>query len=252
MTSNNLVTFLVDDRKFVLTKNTFDDYPHSRLTQIINHEIQDKSISKDAIHDNVFHVNRDPKAFKYIIDHLRGYDVDLDTIKNSNLKNKVLHDLKYFNIDYKIINLNVTSMTMSTLVDFVPGQDAIENILNSTYEEYDEKDTPLLTKFGELLSEKIQTCENSTLNIAELVNSLSNGLENGSIPIDLINELSNNQEFKNIIKNAQNDALSESESETESLEIKSDNDTNSDSSSYVNSIKETKETKETKERYIEI
>lgn len=239
MTSNNLVTFLVDDRKFVLTKDTFDDYPHSLLTQIINRETQDKSILQDSINDNTFHVNRDPKAFKYIIDHLRGYDVDIDTIKNSNLKNKVLHDLKYFNIDYKIINLDVSSM--STPVDFMSGQDAIENILNSTHEEYNEKDTPLLTKFGELLNVKAQTNENATLNIAELVNGISNGLENGSIPIDLINELSNSQEFKNIIKNAQNDALSEAESETESIEIKSDND--SDSSNHANS---------TKERYIEI
>lgn len=233
MTSNNLVTFLVDDRKFVLTKDTFNDYPHSLLTQIINHETNDKTIYVDPSNNNVFHVNRDPKAFKYIVDHLRGYDVNLDNIKSHNLRAKVLQDLKYFNIDYKIINLNVDTEPVNEIF----GEEALESLLNPIGHEYNRNNTPLLNQYQESLEKQFETkTETESENVSNLMNELNKNYDNGSMPVELINTLSNNDDIKKMIIESQLEKVPDSD--TDSLEIKSDND---DETSY-----------KTTERYIEI
>jgi len=211
--TTTLVTFLVDDKKFVLTKDTFDSYPKSLLSKIINYESSDKSIISDDKQVNLFYVNRDPKAFKYIVDHLRGYDIDVTNIKNKNLREKVLYDLKYFNLDYhNVINLNFEHKQIQEVF----GQEAIENILNDT--EYSEKDTPLLNQFTELLTSKLEEkIQEKNNNISDLFTSLANG----SLSVDLMTALSNDENIKNIIKQSQ---VVEEESETDSLEIESDED----------------------------
>lgn len=231
MISNNLLTFLVDDRKFVLTKDTFNNYPHSLLTQIVNYETNDKTIYIDPSNKNVFYVNRDPKAFKYIVDHLRGYNVNIDNIKSNNLRAKVLMDLKYFNIDYKIINLNIDTEPVNEIF----GEEALESLLNPGEHEYNRNNTPLLNKFQELLEKQFETKTESE-NVSNLMNELNKNYDDGLVPAELINNLSNNVDIKKMIIESQLDKVPDSD--TDSLEIKSDND---DETRY-----------KTTERYIEI
>jgi len=220
--TTTLVTFLVDDKKFVLTKDTFDSYPKSLLSKIINYESSDKSIISDDKQVNLFYVNRDPKAFKYIVDHLRGYDIDITNIKNKNLREKVLYDLKYFKLDYNndVVDLNFEHKQIQEVF----GQEAIENILNSNDTDYQENDTPLLTQFTELLTSKLEEQEQTiplNNNIVDLFNNLQNSLADGSLSVDLMTALSNDENMKKIIKQSQ---VVEEESDTDSLEIESDED----------------------------
>ncbi|ARF09490.1 BTB/POZ domain protein [Indivirus ILV1] len=200
-----LVTFLADDRKFVLQKDTFNDFPNSLLTQVVNGETTDKTIYVDPLQKNLFYVNRNPKSFGYIIDHLRGYDIDLDNINDKNLREKVLHDLKYYNLDFKIINLNIES----NIPNDVFGKDNLVDMLNSTNEEYDRKNTHLLNKLQEVLEKQYCNLENQTFNI-----------DNGSISQDLINDLSNNEDIKKLIIQSQIDQMSDSD--TDSLDFNED------------------------------
>lgn len=221
MSSSSLITFLVDDHKFVLSKETFNDHPHSLLTHVIKYDTIDKHIVLDKDHDNIFHVSRNPKSFKYIVDHLRGYDIDINSIKNINLRNMVLHDLKYFNLDYNVINLDVPS-------EQDDESNSIENILKPSNEDYDEKDTPLLNRFHEFVNidasqeQSIQPTQQPFPSFVDLVNQLTKNF-NGEVTADFMNTLSNNDQIKDLIKKSQQESTI-SDSETASMDVDS-NDT---------------------------
>lgn len=214
-TYNNLITFLVDDRKFVLNKDTFNNHPDSLLTKIIKNETKDPSIIQDKLNRSIYYVDKDPESFRYIIDHLRGYTIQLDNIKDINLRNKVQYDMKYYNLPLNIIHLNIKLSPDLTVVD------DIDTILNSTDKKYNKKDTPLLNQLEKILTDQNQNHQNyqteSNNNLKELVNTFIQN--DGNIPMSLMNDISNNPELKQLIMKFNQDA--KTESDTESLTMDS-------------------------------
>lgn len=211
-TYNNLITFLVDDHKFVLNKDTFNNHPDSLLTKIIKNETKDPSIIQDKLNRSIYYVDKDPESFRYIIDHLRGYTIQLDNIKDINLRNKVHHDMKYYNLPLNIIHLNIKLSPDLTVVD------DIDTILNSTDKKYNKKDTPLLNQFEKILTDQNHNYQTeSNNNLKELVNTFIQN--DGNIPMSLMTDISNNPELKQLIMKFNQDT--KTESDTESLTMDS-------------------------------
>lgn len=209
---NNLYTFHIDNTKFVLNKDIFNNYPDCLLTKILKNEIKDISVIPDKIDKSVYYIDRDPESFKYIIDHLRGYTVQPDNIKDINLRNKVQYDMKYFGLHFNTIYLNLSLTDLSQVDLSLTDLEPITNteIIN----------TPLLNQLDTLLKESKNTPLKDSINkrpLKELVNDFVNS-NNEEIPYSLINDLSNNDDLKEIIKKSiENEKLNDSD--TESLEL---------------------------------
>ncbi|AYV76938.1 MAG: BTB/POZ domain protein [Barrevirus sp.] len=225
---DNLITFLVDGRTYVLLRDTFSKHPDSLLTKIINFEVTDKSVIYSGNHSlTTFYVNKDPKSFKYVVDYLRGYPVIINKIKNENLRNKVLMDFNYFGLKEEI-TLGVEVVEDKELY----GKEALENILKTDTDSYEDKDTPLLTQFSHLLfpkglgSEQSVNNSSNTTNIVDLVTNLNKSLEDGSLPDhNLINELSYNKDLIDFIRSSQKqqqDDINAYSSDTDSEKLNSD------------------------------
>ena len=258
--SKSIITFSVDDRKFVLSRNTFQNHPESLLTQVVNLKVSDKSIvaaGPGPDHKSLFYVDRDPEAFKYVVDCLRGYDFNVNDIENKNLRNKVIHDLEYFNLPINTIYLNIPE----DIEKIKFGSDALEDIMNNTDDinkedmlqltnDLNEQNTPLLTQFIDILSKKEERSEKSNNKESEknnettkqLIDSLNQNLDEGSISIELMHALSNDENIKQLIKQFQ-DTISSPDSSS-----RDDNDDNlsEDSEDPKNHIVKTNV------RYIEI
>ena len=224
MTTNTnfvyLVTFLVDDKKFVLTKNTFDNHPDSLLTKIVKSKTPDKYVVSDKY--NNFYVDRDPEAFKYIVDVLRGYDIGSIEEDDERLYNKVQHDLKYFNLK-PIIYLG----------------DDLGDMLK---EEYDENDTPMLDQFINVLEKaEVKAAEvKPDNNVIELI-SQGGGLH-------LMANLSNDVNMKQLVMEAKaRDNVTMSDSVSDDAEFFSDGDEENNEENNEENVK----TKSTA-RFIEI
>src|SRR6185437_3118969 len=115
MIPTSLITFLVDDCKFTLSRRTFQLYPDSLLTKIVNHKVIDKTVTCDIVKKNIFYVDRDPESFKYIVDTIRGYDIgNPNNIENKNLCKKVIHDLEYFGLIRKEENEEIDDILKPT------------------------------------------------------------------------------------------------------------------------------------------
>jgi hypothetical protein len=104
--------FHVDDKTFVLMRETIESYPNTLLAKgIQNPNFKDKYIK---ISGNDIYIDRNPESFKYVIDRLRNYEINLDSITDEFFKRRVIDDLDYFDlfcpfddssVDIKINNL---------------------------------------------------------------------------------------------------------------------------------------------------
>lgn len=95
---NKLYTIHVDDKIFVLTKDTINTHDGNLLKKAINYNggiFYDKYV---MIHGDDIYVDRDPKSFSYVIDHLRNYQFNVDDITDEYFKRKVIDDLDYFGL----------------------------------------------------------------------------------------------------------------------------------------------------------
>lgn len=253
-TDKLLATFLVDDHKFVLTKMTLNNHPESLLTKIVNGDATDSSIIFNH-QQSLFYVDRDPEAFKYIIDYHRGYDINMNAIENKNLQAKILHDLKYFNL-YDI-NTVVLNLTENNMEDLKFGPDALNEMLESDQDQDQEERevTPFLKQFIDNLSKIKETkLESGNMEnvdhekITQLLNHLNGG--STSIPLELIHNLSNDETMKQLIKKSQNikDVLSSESSSMDELvdvEVSEEEEEKEDK-------KEVNSQSKSKARYIEI
>lgn len=93
---NQLYNVHVDDKVFRLTHNTINTYPTALLARIVNGEL-DENDNVVMVGNNIY-IDRDPKSFAYVIDKLRNYDFDLDSITDEMFKRKVIDDLDYFDL----------------------------------------------------------------------------------------------------------------------------------------------------------
>lgn len=232
-TSKNLVKFIVDTQKFIVSKDALDFYPECILTTVVNEVTTCKCVipsnktNKDSI---IFYVDRDPESFKYVIDYIRGYEIDLDLpyfMENKQLCNKIKSDLKYFNLK------NVVNMDVETFVyDDIEGwSDDISNILKEEYTE----ETPMLKQLINHLVSKDKTSlqtkeiqkEDHDNKLEEMMNLINqNG---GTIPFNLIATMSNDETIKRLILEQQKQQ--QKNIDEESSDFSNDNFSDSSSSS---------------------
>jgi hypothetical protein len=93
---NQLYNVHVDDKVFRLTHSTINTYPNALLARIVDGDLDENDIV--IMVGNNIYIDRDPKSFAYVIDKLRNYDFDLDSITDDMFKRKVIDDLDYFDL----------------------------------------------------------------------------------------------------------------------------------------------------------
>lgn len=93
---NNIYNVHVDDKVFRLTHNTINTYPNALLARMVNGELDENDIVI-MVGANIY-IDRDPKSFAYVVDKLRNYDFDLDSIQDDMFRRKVIDDLDYFDL----------------------------------------------------------------------------------------------------------------------------------------------------------
>ena len=229
-TPSNLITFTVDDRKFILTRETLSKHSGNFFTQILNKTKQDATVVYDDLH-NMLYIDRDPRSFAYIVDYLRGYFIyeesKLDGITDMDLREKVKYDFKYFGLD----NSQNSNQNL----------DDVAEILKSTDESYNDKEAPFMKRFLDMLkstSTSLSTSINKTNDNNSEINSefnsdilksndpekinifieQVNGKLHGGNPAEIISTLSNDETIKNMIK-AMNQEADDQESDVDSLEF---------------------------------
>ncbi|QKF94070.1 SKP1/BTB/POz domain-containing protein [Fadolivirus algeromassiliense] len=271
----NLITFIVDDHRFVLHRDTLNKHKNSIFVRVINKTKKDPYILFDE-QTNTLYVDRDPLSFAYVIDCLRGYDCQIDTITDINLRYKVIHDFKYFGL-YKDTHGNMDKHII--FEGEKTDEDDVGEILKSTENDYNDNETPFLKKFIDLLkstdkvlndkdsepiihpieseslvsinpspkqlqlptvqNDKLDTeilTSNNSEKIHDFIKQVNNNLQNGGV-LDMINALSNDENIKNLIKNNNSFMELNHESDDDSLgfNINDDND-NDDNDNDQNNI----------------
>ena len=101
---------------------------------------------------NDIYIDRDPKSFAYVVDYLRNYDVIYDKISDEYLKSKVIDDLDYFGLYCNYSGNNFESIGGANVISDV-------DICNKTLEH--------LRTYGCLSGDEVQFA-------AYTINNLSN------------------------------------------------------------------------------
>lgn len=118
-------TLIVDDTKFFLSRKTIEK------SDILLNIIDGISTNDHFyINENNIYIDRDSKSFSYIIDLLRGYDVNVNYIVDFNLRKRVEDDAKYFGLHQHLKkNFDVPNINMECEDDMEDNTgDNIKNI----------------------------------------------------------------------------------------------------------------------------
>lgn len=245
--TKNLITFIADDYKFILHRDTLNKHQNNIFIKIINKTKHDPYIIYDET-TNTMYVDRDPISFSYIVDCIRGYGCQIDNIQDINLRYKVLHDFKYFGLLKEACSKNVEKHIIFEGEE--NNADDVAEILKSSNEQYNESETPYLNKFMNLLNTvskksviEPQTSEPQTSepitraleseslvdsikgseNINDFIKNINDKIqEGGAGALDIINKLSTNENIKKLIELQNYLAESQHDSDAESLELNSD------------------------------
>jgi|688.fasta_scaffold341822_2 hypothetical protein len=227
---NKLLTFHIDDIKFTITKSSLNNFPNSRLAKIINGNINDNFVYIDK--NNVY-VNKDPRSFVYIIDILRGYDVNLDQNDDPKLRKKIETDIKYFGLDatqnnpeyhtdnnhnssHDILPINNNIKSQPDDLNKYPGVEMLMNLSRKA------KNSPT-TSVDETTISEIPTNETETdvfkSNNNDKINRYIENIEQelkGSNSTEIMNKISNNSTLKGLISTLTNN---NTDSDVESLDM---------------------------------
>lgn len=214
-----LITFTLDTKKYTISSHSLLKFKDSLLYKAINGIEQCHLIYVD---NNNVYIDRDPKSFSYIVDILRGYDVDVEEIKDMRLKNKVWTDLQFYRInlelnhktddtnDFKTIDESYeigTTEGLSNFYKFIESQKT--NALNEDIDNI----TSELDTFAQSLSESTKECNND---FEALLLKLAGGNFSESI-----NSISTNGLLQNMIKK-NIEEKQDSESSVESVDFDND------------------------------
>lgn len=90
---NKVFVIRMDDHKYTLTLESINKFPNSHLYEILVKKIKDPHV---FIQTDQIYIDKDPIAFSYIVDILRGYECDINAITDPKLKHKIMIDLSYF------------------------------------------------------------------------------------------------------------------------------------------------------------
>lgn len=229
---NNFYTIYIDDKKFCLSKATLTKNGNSLLANIIKDEESTEYIS--LIENNIF-IDRDPHSFSFILDMMRGYKIDLNEINDPILKKKIESDIEFYNINEIKINPEDILKVQGEKYEDLPLLDKLKESIVDTHKSADlhkskgsivkqQKDEDNESMFINLLTSNDQN------KINDFMKDVDSLLKNGN-PMELISDLSNNEDFKKIIKTmSQTNAV---ESDPESLDLNDDDATNELSESQL-------------------
>jgi len=216
---NELLIINIEDKKFMINKTFINNYPNSRLAKIINKSIDDKYV---IIKNNNIYINKDPEVFMYILDMLKGYELNMEDITDNRLKNKIISDLRYFGLydefqnqkSYTSIKSNPSVISIEGINQIDIDFDDIENIEDMLQT----KEEPYEIINNNSLSENIFKFDTNVLKsnnsdkINEFIKSIDEQLLAGN-SLEVITSLSNDPIIKNIlINNLQNIYESDAES----------------------------------------
>lgn len=236
--TNNFYTISIDDKIYMVGEHSLNSYPSSLLHDVINGQF-DKAITYHQPSKTLF-IDRDPTSFSYVVDVLRGYDFNPELIKDACLLNKINQDFKYYKIDPSIVKLNLskeisdlTNIDMS--IPETPLLDKFQHLLFGSKTEPEEQLTELqLSTESEMKGGSFDTSilkSNDPNKIKPFLESLENKLQSKNSH-DLINQLSNDENMKNLIKNSMNQTMNE-DSDTDSLDFNVTDDTDTKKSSEL-------------------
>lgn len=171
---DNLYEITVDGFTFLLSSATLDVSPV--LSNVIRSK---KSQDNIFLEGNKIIIDCDPKSFSFVVDVLRGYKPDLTNVYEASLKNKIRRDLQFF-------KLNNTLYKESDIADMLE-----ETKKDETFETLETIDLGIENRGGGFKNQE---------DIDALIHDTDNQLKLGNM--DVINNVSNNQNIKEIIKNS--------------------------------------------------
>lgn len=218
-TENDFYTILIDDYRFTLLKSTLINNNSFLISRMIMTNEKNDFIK---INGNTIYIDKDPLSFKYVLDKIRGYEIEIDNINDNNLKKKVINDLNFFGLN----NENKKDWNQ-------------DSILNNMSDEYDEKDVFSFNKLTNMLNlnkkteDTLRTTEaeldtsvlrsNNNEDINNLILKIDNKLKDklkGGNPFEVMNTFSNDETIQNILKSI--NQKNNSESDVESLNLDND------------------------------
>lgn len=91
---------IIDDKIFILSRETLKRNRQCKLSKFVFDNISDPCIL--LIEPNKIIIDRDAESFSFIISKMRGYNINYNEIKDNFLKEKVIHDVRYFGLIEKI------------------------------------------------------------------------------------------------------------------------------------------------------
>lgn len=122
MTQNNndLFKIHVDDKLFIMTRRTIESNPESLLARAIRENEKYDYLGEEYKYVVVdgfdVYVDRNPESFVYVINKLRNYEIDLDSVTDIILKKQIIDDLDYFDLycNYDVESCDITFCTDTT------------------------------------------------------------------------------------------------------------------------------------------
>jgi hypothetical protein len=103
-THEDLFEIIIDDKRFILSKETLKRNRQCKLSKVLFDGYTDPCIT--PVSDNAIFIDRDPESFNFIVAKMRGYNINYNEIKDQFLKEKVIHDIRYFGL---IETINTTT-----------------------------------------------------------------------------------------------------------------------------------------------
>ena len=154
---SQLLLINIDDKKYTLTRESVNKFPDSRFCKIISKTIKDPNV---VFINDMIYINRDPYAFAYIVDIIRGYNRNLSMVTDTNLKHKIQVDLDYFGLNIKP---NLFDIEINEFVDLPELVDINTNSLDTSV--LKSNDENKINKFMESLNDFLSTDPISAINI---------------------------------------------------------------------------------------
>ena len=188
ISATNMFIIHVDDKIFTLMRKTIESYPNTLLARAITQTGASFEHQYVRVCGSDIYVDRDPESFKYVIDRLRNYEINLDSITDEYFKRKVIDDLDYFD-----------------LLCAFDGNDDGDDIkicdIDSALPEPTGEPTGEQKSNQELELDPTPTPTSIPTEIKNVMGLLLNGIDNDvSNPFEIMNKLSNDVNLTNLIK----------------------------------------------------
>lgn len=175
---SQIFEFLVDEKKFTLTRKTLIKYQDSLISKTaFSREFNDRVFVMDSFGKTQVFIDADPDSFKHIVSFMRGYPINLNLL-DSATKSKLRYDAEYFQIKDIIDQFeevqneqNQLFETSSDESELLEGGVFMENPRIAT-----EKAIENIKTLFSKLKEQADSETGNTLQMEELINTIQEKL----------------------------------------------------------------------------